>query len=92
MPNGISNCYELDKSISTLRVIGWYFSFLFKFLKKLLFTNSGGPDQTPRFAASDLTLYCLPMSHKKDARLIWVKHALGAQKNRLIGPTIYVFV
>ena len=25
------------------------------------------------FAASDLVLHCLPMSHKKDARLIWVK-------------------
>ena len=23
---------------------------------------------------SDLGLYCLPMSHKKDARLIWVNH------------------
>ena len=30
------------------------------------------PDQMPRFAASDLALYSLPMSHKKDARLIWV--------------------
>ena len=29
--------------------------------------------QTPRFAASDLVLRCLPMSHKTDARLIWVK-------------------
>ena len=28
------------------------------------------PEQTPRFAASDLVLHCLPMSHKKDARLI----------------------
>ena len=26
----------------------------------------------PRSAASDLDLRCLPMSHKKDARLIWV--------------------
>ena len=26
-------------------------------------------------AASDLDLHCLPMSHKKDARLIWVKPA-----------------
>ena len=26
----------------------------------------------PHFAASDLALYKLPMSHKKDARLIWV--------------------
>ena len=24
-------------------------------------------------ATSDLGLHCLPMSHKKDARLIWVK-------------------
>ena len=27
----------------------------------------------PPSAASDLGLRCLPMSHKKDARLIWVK-------------------
>ena len=33
---------------------------------------SGDPDQMPRFAASDLGLYSLPMPHKKDARLIWV--------------------
>ena len=26
--------------------------------------------------ASDLVLHCLPMSHKKDARLIWVKYNL----------------
>ena len=28
---------------------------------------------TPHFAASHLGLLCLPMSHKKDVRLIWVK-------------------
>ena len=27
------------------------------------------PDATTRFAASHLGLFCLPMSHKKDARL-----------------------
>ena len=27
----------------------------------------------PQFATSNLGLLCLPMSHKKDARLIWVK-------------------
>ena len=32
----------------------------------------GEPDQMPHFAASDLVLHCLLMSHKKDARLIWV--------------------
>ena len=31
----------------------------------------GEPDQTPRFEASGLVLHCLPMSHKKDARVIW---------------------
>ena len=31
------------------------------------------PDGTACFAASHLRLFCLPMSHEKDARLIWVK-------------------
>ena len=30
----------------------------------------------PRFAASDLGLHCLPKSHKKDARLKWVKDCI----------------
>ena len=34
--------------------------------------NRIAPDGTPRFAASHLGLLCLPMSHKKDSRLIWV--------------------
>ena len=29
-------------------------------------------DGTPRFAASHQGQFCLSMSHKKDARLIWV--------------------
>ena len=37
-----------------------------------MFTNSGVPDQTLHYAASDLGLQCFPMSHKKGARLIWV--------------------
>ena len=31
------------------------------------------PDGWPCFAASHLGLFCLSMSHKKEARLIWVK-------------------
>ena len=73
-PNGNSHFYQLVQSISNFRVVGWYFSFLFKFQKNLLLANSGEPDQTPQFAASDLVLHCLPMSHKKDARIIWYKH------------------
>ena len=33
---------------------------------------------TPRFVASHLGLFCLPMSNKKDAMLIWVMEVLGA--------------
>ena len=36
-----------------------------------MLANSEDPDQTPRSAASDLGLHCLPMSPKWDARLIW---------------------
>ena len=36
--------------------------------------NSVDPDQTPRPAASDLGLHCLPMSLLYDARQKWVNH------------------
>ena len=39
-------------------------------------TNNGDPGQTPHSVASDLGLHYLPMSHKKDARHIWVKMQL----------------
>ena len=39
-----------------------------------MYVNSGEPDQTPHPVASDLDLHCLPMSHKKDTRLLWVNH------------------
>ena len=47
----------------------WVVFFIFIILK----ANSGDPDQTPHYVVSDLGLHCLPMSHKKDARLIWIK-------------------
>ena len=31
--------------------------------------KSGEPNQTPRYAAYDQVLHCLPMSHKKDSSL-----------------------
>ena len=34
------------------------------------------PDGTPCFAAPHVGVLCLPMSHKKDARLIWVNVAI----------------
>ena len=67
------------------------FSILFNFSMNILKANRIAPDGTPRFAASHLGLFCLPMSHKKDARLIWVnsskkKHAtcIGSLLSRSI--------
>ena len=37
-----------------------------------LFANSGDPDQTPRSAASDLGLHCLPSTLLRVSRLQWV--------------------
>ena len=42
--------------------------------------NRIAPGGTPRIAASHLGLLCLPMSHKNDARLIWVKLQLSTLK------------
>ena len=36
--------------------------------------SSREPDQTLQSVASDLGLYYLSLSHKKSARLIWVKY------------------
>ena len=38
--------------------------------------NSGDPGHMPHSVVSDLGLHSLPMSHKKDARHIWVKNAI----------------
>ena len=70
--NLLSHPYHLNKSISNFRVVEWYFSFLFKFKKNILLANYGDPHQMLQFAASDLYLHCLPMSHKQDAMLIQV--------------------
>ena len=42
--------------------------FIFIQILKDNSVSSGEPDQTPHFAASDLVLHGLPMSHKKAAR------------------------
>ena len=44
--------------------------FLCHFLLKFPLANRIAPGGTPRSAASHLGLFCLPMSHKKDARLM----------------------
>ena len=38
-----------------------------------LFANSGDPDQTPHFVASELGLHCLPITLVQISPLQWVK-------------------
>ena len=75
LPNGLSHPYQLDGSIFHLRGAWSTFFIFIIFLIEINVIKSVDPDQTPRFAASDLGLHCLPMSQtqKWDARLICVK-------------------
>ena len=60
--NGFSHPYHLDESDFVLRGFKSIFSFLFHFSMKIKIANRIAPDGTPRFAASHLGLFCLPMS------------------------------
>ena len=59
--DGLFHPYILEKSICYLRGIWGKFLGLFGSRQKLLLANSGDPDQTLHYAASDLGLHCLPM-------------------------------
>ena len=67
MMNGLSHRYHLGESTFIFGDIRSDFRFLFTFTMNYLLANRIAPDGTPRFAASHLGLFCLPMSQKKDA-------------------------
>ena len=68
MPSGLFHLISLDRSISYIRDI-LLVLLLPSFIEIPVFNaNSLDPDQTPRFAASDLGLHCLSMSLLWDAR------------------------
>ena len=62
--------FRVMSPLSFIGVLGVIFIFLSHISMKFLCANEIAPDVTPRSAASHLGLYYLPMSHKKDARLI----------------------
>ena len=70
LTNGFSHYYYLRVSAFIFRGFKCDFKNLFHFSTKFLLANSIAPDGTPRSAASHMGLYCLPMSHKKEASLI----------------------
>ena len=58
----------------TERMSGYFFLLLPRFIEIIVINaNYADPDQTPRSAASDLGLHCLPMSLLWDGKLKWVK-------------------
>ena len=67
MPNGFFYLNSLNQSISSLKgcLVSFYYYHVYS---KILVINANNvdPDQTPRPAASDLSLHCLPMSHLWD--------------------------
>ena len=73
--NGLSHPYHLEESTFIFRGIRSNFSFLFIFSMEIKIANRIAPDGTPRFVASHLGIFRLPMSHKKDTRLILVNLA-----------------
>ena len=71
LTNGFSHRlkYQFGESTFIFRDVRSDFYFLSYFFMKFLCAIRIAPDGTPRSAASHLGLCCLPMSHKKDARL-----------------------
>ena len=73
LPNGLCHPYELDKCISNFRSVWCTFFISIIFRIKILISKQCRPEQMPHSEASELGLHHLPMSQKRDARLIWVK-------------------
>ena len=69
LTNGFSHHYHLGESTVNFRGVRSEFDYLFHFSMKFLLANRIAPDGMPPSAASHLGLFCLPMSHKRDARL-----------------------
>ena len=68
--NGFSHHYQLGESTFIFRGVMSDFYFLSHISMKFLCAKRIAPDGTLRSVASHLGLYCLPMSHNRDARLI----------------------
>ena len=66
LTNEFSHHYQLDESTFIFRGVRCDFYFFYL----ILCANRIAPDGTLRSAASHLGLSCLPVSDKKDARLI----------------------
>ena len=84
MPSGLFYLNSLDGFIFNRRVV-WLVFIGNMFSRNSYFNaNSVDPDQTPRYAASDLGLRCLPMSLLWDSR--------HKRVNRFLPLNIFVYI
>ena len=76
MPNGffylLMDSSALDRSVSNGIGVWLVFNITTIYRNSFIKLISVDPDQTPRSAASDLVLRCLPMSILWDAKKKWV--------------------
>ena len=85
MQTGLFYLSSQDRSIFTKeRVILLLFRLILLlpcFIEVPVFhANMLDPDQTPRSAASDLGLHCLPMSFLRDTKHKWIKGSIFLKK------------
>ena len=83
LTNGFSHYYHLGEHTVKFRGVRSEIKYIFHFPMKFLLANRIAPDVTPRSAASHLGLCCLPMSHKKNARLYELSIILFSNKKTL---------
>ena len=70
LTNGFSHHDHLGECTISFRGVRSDFYFLSHFSMKFLCANGIAKGRTPHSAASHLGLFCLPMSLKRDVRLI----------------------
>ena len=84
MPSGSSTLTLRTGQFPISGVSGWFLFLSYFVIISELISNSVDSDQTPRSAASDLGLYCLPMSLLWDSRLKWVKHTATVSQLHIV--------
>ena len=85
MPSGRCYINSLNRLISISVVSGEVLLLLCFIVIPVRNANSVYPDQTPRFAASDLGLHCLPMSLFWDASINGLTHCILETPKWVIG-------
>ena len=83
--------FFLERFISNRRGV-WLVCIITIFYRNVFKANSVDPDQTPRSAASDLGIHCLPMSLLWETRLKWVNMSWLSSVGSGFGPVCFCHI